>query len=299
MVKKLSILLFSLFILQTGGAGAADLQSIQAGDVAVFFPASLKPAAKEVLYLYPEIKANMEAVFKWKLKGRPSVLLIKTRESFIKMIGNPLVVAYAAPERNLIVIDYSKMLKHPFSLGTTLKHELSHLLLHQYIDKKNFPRWLDEGLCQWASDGIGEVIMDPKRSFLNRASLSGKFLPLRHLETKFPHDRERLLLAYEESKSFVIYLVGQFGTKGIHRFLNQMRNGETAETAVQKAFSTPFDLLERKWHHSLKKKMPWFTLLSYNLYEILFTLMAIITVFAFIRFRFKKRDYKDDDDLDD
>ena len=79
-------------------------------------------------------------------------------------------------------------------------------------------------------------------------------------------------------------------------FLNQMRNGETVEMAMQKAFSTPFDLLEKKWHRSLRKKMTWFTLLSYNLYEILFTLMAIITVFAFIRFYFKKRNYQDDDD---
>ena len=289
MAKKLPIILFSLIILQAGSVVAADLQSIQTGDVTVFYPAPLKSAAREVLNLYPEIKVTVEAVFKWKLNGAPSVLLVKTREHFIKIVGNPLIVAYAAPERNLIVIDYSKMLHHPFSLGTTLKHELSHLLLHQHIEKENFPRWLDEGLCQWASDGIGEIIMDPKRSFLNRASFSGKFIPLRHLAKTFPRDPELLLLAYEESKSFVTYLAGQFGTRGIHGLLNRMRNGETTENAMQNAFAATFDELEKKWQHSLSKKMTWFTLFSYNLYEILFTLMAVITVFSFIRFYFKKK----------
>lgn len=292
--------MFSLLILQAGGTGAADLQSIQGGDVAVLYPPSLKPAAQEILDLYPGIKTAVEAVFKWKLTQKPSVLLVKTREQFVKIVGNPLLVAYAVPQRRLIVIDYSKMLHHPFSLGTTLKHELSHLLLHQYLGKENLPRWLDEGLCQWASDGIGELIMDSKRSFLNRASFSGKFIPLRQLEKTFPRDQELLLLAYEESKSFITYLVGQFGTQGIHIFLHGLRNGETTENAVQKAFAAPFDTLEKQWQHSLKKKMTWFTLFSYNLYEILFTLMAVITVFAFIRFCLRKRAYQDgDDDLDD
>ena len=36
-------------------------------------------------------------------------------------------------------------------------------------------------------------------------------------------------------------------------------------------------------------KMTWFTYLSYYLYEILFVLMALITVCAFIRLRIKKK----------
>ena len=92
------------------------------------------------------------------------------------MAGDPLVVAFAVPQRNLIVIDYSKMITHPLSLETTLKHELCHILLHEHIKTEILPRWLDEGLCQWASGGIGEIIMDQKRSRLNRAAFSREFI---------------------------------------------------------------------------------------------------------------------------
>ena len=156
------ILILNLFFILTVSVEAKEVKSLQTEYVKVLFDASLKSAADETLYLYPIVKENIESLFHWNLNLKPSILLVKTREGFVKIAGDSLVVAFAIPEKNLIVIDYSKMLKHPFSLETTLKHELIHLLLHQHINENVLPRWLDEGLCQWASDGIGEIIRDLK-----------------------------------------------------------------------------------------------------------------------------------------
>ena len=293
--EKLLIFFIALFVVLTFCAEAKELQSLQTGYVKVLFDASLKSAAEETLYLYPLVKEEIESLFNWKLNLKPSVLLVKTREYFLTMAGDSLIVAFAVPKKNLIVIDYSKMLKHPFSLETTLKHELIHLLLHQHINEDILPRWLDEGLCQWASDGIGEIIRDPKSSLLNQAAFSRRFIKLQELQRKFPPDKRTRLLAYEEGKSFITYLVGRFGKEIIFQVLNHMKKGITAEEAIQTASSIPFEMLEKEWHHSLKKKISWFTFLSYYLYEILFTLMAFITVVAFIRLRLKKKRYVDDE----
>lgn len=282
-------------MLLASSTGAGELQSLQTEDVEVFFDASLKPAAKEVLHLYPVVREDIESLFARQLQLKPSVLLIKTRKDFLKMAGDSLVVAFAVPQKNMIVIDNSKMIKHPFSLATTLKHELAHLLLHQYIRSDNFPRWLDEGLCQWASDGIGEVVRDSKSSLLNQAAFSRKFIRLRELQQGFPPDKRSRLLAYEESKSFVTYLAARFGRETVFKIIDHMGNGLSAEAAIQKASLIPFETLEKEWQYSLRKKTTWFALLSYYLYEILFTLMAFITVYAFIRRRLKKKDYWDDE----
>jgi hypothetical protein len=289
------ILILNLFFILTVSVEAKEVKSLQTEYVKVLFDASLKSAADETLYLYPIVKENIESLFHWNLNLKPSILLVKTREGFVKIARDSLVVAFAVPEKNLIVIDYSKMLKHPFSLETTLKHELIHLLLHQHISENVLPRWLDEGLCQWASDGIGEIIRDPKSSQLNRAAFLRKFIRLQELERRFPPNKSARLLAYEESKSFITYLIGRFGKEIIFQVLNQMKKGETAEEAIQTASSIPFEMLEKEWHHSLRKKTTWFTFLSYYLYEILFTLMAFITVIAFIKLRLKKKSYVDDD----
>jgi len=173
-----------LIVVLTQSAYAQDHQILQAEDVRVLYDAPIRSAAKQVITLYPGVKENLESMFGWELASVPSVLLKKNRADFLGMAGDPLVVAFAVPSRNLMVIDYSKMITGPFNLEATLKHELCHILLHKHIKTEILPRWLDEGLCQWASGGIDEIIMDPKRSRLNRASFSKQFIPFRELKNR-------------------------------------------------------------------------------------------------------------------
>jgi hypothetical protein len=300
MKKRLCITLILFSTIFTTYLFAAEIHVLQKKHVAVFFEPSLEPAAREVADMYPAVKAQLESILGWDLDLRPTVLLIKDTEKFQKMAESPLTVAFAVPARNLVVIDCSRMNIHPFTLETTLKHEICHLLLHHHIKGTVLPRWLDEGVCQCLSDGIGDIIMDQKRSLLNRASLSRRFIPLKALESRFPHKADSLILAYEESKSFVAHITSEFGREGILKVLDHMKKGQDTETAILNALSIPFHVLEKEWHDSLKKKITWLAHLSYHLYDILFALMGLLTILAFIRLILKKRAYRDEerDDTD-
>ncbi len=276
-----------------------EIGIIRNNEIIVQYETPLKNAAKEVENIYPEIKAGLEKTIGWRVTFRPTVLLIKESKTFRKMVGNNQFVAFAVPRKNLIVIDYSKMKTHPFTLGITLRHELCHLLLHHYIREENLPRWLDEGISQWVSGGMAEIIMDTKRSPLKEAVLSGRFIPISTLTEGFPKEEKSLLLAYEESKSIVEYMGREYGSNGVLEVLNNLRNGDDVDAAIQKAFKTPLQELEIKWHKQLGKSITWVTYLSNNLYEILFFLAALITIAGFIRLLMKKRNYKDDDDYED
>lgn len=140
--------------------------------------------------------------------------------------------------------------------------------------------------------------MDQKRSRLNRVAFRGRFIPLKSLQKGFPRDNEGMVLAYEQSKSFVAHITGKFGKEGLLRVLRHMKNGEGDESAILKGLSVPLVKLEKEWHDSLRKKVSWFTYLSYNLYEILFAFMALITVVAFIKIILKKRAYVDEETED-
>lgn len=296
--------LLSLFIILIIPSPLLYAEQIEIGiirnnEIIVQYETPLKNAAKEVENIYPEIKAGLEKTIGWRVTFRPTVLLIKESKTFRKMVGNNQFVAFAVPRKNLIVIDYSKMKTHPFTLGITLRHELCHLLLHHYIREENLPRWLDEGISQWVSGGMAEIIMDTKRSPLKEAVLSGRFIPISTLTEGFPKEEKSLLLAYEESKSIVEYMGREYGSNGVLEVLNNLRNGDDVDAAIQKAFKTPLQELEIKWHKQLGKSITWVTYLSNNLYEILFFLAALITIAGFIRLLMKKRNYKDDDDYED
>jgi hypothetical protein len=289
-IKRLFALTISLVIWANFLHGD-DVRVLQGEGFKVIFGPSLDSAAREVADIYPEIKRRVEMVFGWDFDLEPSILLIKDSEYFQSMSKNPLTVAYAVPEKNLIVIDHSKMNTDPFNIEITLRHELCHLLIHYYIQRDNLPRWLDEGVCQWASDGIGNIIMDQKRSLLNKAAFRGDFIPLGALKRGFPSKKEPLLLAYEESKSFVAYIIGRFGKEGILAVLESMKAGKDADTAILKTFSVPLAKLEGEWYHSLRQQVAWFAYFSYHLYEILFALTALVAIFAFIRIVMRKRSY--------
>jgi hypothetical protein len=292
MKRNIVFFLVTSLILVTGGLCTGEVQVLERNDLTVLFEPSLRQASKEVADIYPAIKGEIEATFGWNLGVKPALLLISDGRSFSSMAENPLTVAFAVPSRGLIVINYSKMRSHPFNFEDTLRHEICHLMLHEHIKGPVLPRWLDEGVCQWASGGAVDIIMDQKRSLLNRAVLRGRFIPLSSLQRGFPITKDPLLLAYEESKGFVEYIVGRYGKEGILKVLEHLKRGEEVETAVLRSLSIALDRLEEEWHGSLKKKMTWFIYLSYHIYEILFTVLALLVIVAFIRAMVKKRAYR-------
>ena len=296
MNKIITLYLLMCIIFCSTDLLASDPSILEAEQVTVVFEEPLRSAAREVAGLYPSVRQELEATFQWYLDFRPTVVLIKDRQQFQQMASTDLIVAYAVPRRNVMVIDYTRMSTSPFSLRSTLKHELCHLLLHHYIDRSNLPKWFDEGVCQWASDGIAEIVMDYKRSNLTRAVLSGRYFRMHQLNTRFPRENDSLKLAYAQSKSLVEYISREYGKDAILSILNNLRSGQSFEKAVEKSLGITFRELESEWIDNLKHRNTWFTYISIHMYEFLFVLGALIVVVGFIRVILKKRRYKDMDD---
>jgi hypothetical protein len=293
MLKKLIFLFFYLLILSES-LGAEDI--IENNEIIVHFEEPLRDMAEEIVHIYPDIKKGLEERFGWRLNFRPVVRLIN-KEDFQEVVNNPFVVAIAVPKGDLILIDSSRANTNPFSLEITMKHELCHLMLYHYIKGQKLPKWLNEGVSQWASGGIAQIVMGSEgKKILREATLSRRFIPLKDLVSKFPQDKKALLLAYEESKSVVEYIISEFGTGGLLRILNNLRRGDETAEALQKALGISLEELERRWQDYLMKKTTWLTYLSDNLYTILFFLAGLITIYGFVRLMLKRRGYRDEEE---
>ena len=253
------------------------------------------PIAREIAEIYPAVSSELSRTFRWEIDFRPEIVLAKDRDTFRKMVGSDSILAFAVPERNLIVLDTSRVYTKPFTLRTTLKHELCHLVLHRNIQGERLPRWLDEGVCQWASGGIAELMVEEPDKALAQAAASDILIPLRELE-RFPDEDKSLLLAYEESKSFVEYLISRSGKESLLQAMAYFKEGNSLDDAIQRSFSMSLQDIEQDWHSRLKRKYTWFYYLSSNLYTILFAFAALITVYGFIRLLQKKRAYKDEEE---
>lgn len=271
---------------------AAEPSVLDTPQLIVVYDEGLKQSAQQVLDVYPSIKLTLESIFRWPMNFRPTVVLIHNQKKFRRLAGHELVVAYALPKKNVIVIDYSKMNTSPFTLQTTVKHELCHLMLHHHIHEDNLPRWLDEGICQWASDGLADILMDTRRTRLPAAILSGRYFDLVTLAHRFPQDKDGLILAYEQSKSVVAYIIRHYGPQGMRDLLGLLGQGVDIEFAFESSFAISFETFEEQWRNHLKESISWFTYLSIHLYEILFVSAALLTILGFIRILLRKRGYE-------
>jgi hypothetical protein len=81
--------------------------------------------------------------------------------------------------------------------------------------------------------------------------------------------------------------------------LEHLKKGETMDDSIRESLAVSPSELERDWHAYLRRRYTWFSYLSHNLYTILFLLGALITIYGFVRFLKKKRDYKDEQEEED
>ncbi|MFZ2196330.1 MAG: hypothetical protein WAV13_01255, partial [Thermodesulfovibrionales bacterium] len=179
MIKNTFIIL-ALIITLTVSSYAAEMEEYHGTEITVRFDAPLKDAAVRLSSVYRKTRTDIESKLGLRMRVDPVVVLMRNNTAFQKMASNKLVTAFAAGGRNLIVIDYSRMDRVPFDLEDTFKHELTHILLHQKIGTPYLPKWLDEGVAQWASGGIADIMRTGDKDLLQQAVLSHRVLPLRY-----------------------------------------------------------------------------------------------------------------------
>jgi hypothetical protein len=294
--KRILLLLSALLVFPALSPADEKPLFLDGDGVRVQFTETQRRAAGAIIKIFPTVRAELEKTIGWPQDFETTVVLSEGHESFQDRAANDLVVAYAVPDKNLIVLDSSLLDQSPFNIGANLKHELCHLFLHRHIPAERLPKWLDEGIAQWVSGGVAEILMGGSDTILSQASLSRKLIPIGDLEITFPRDDPSFRLAYEESKSLVEFIVNIAGADGLRNILGDLRNGEALDNAVSRQFGYSLGQLERNWQQSLKGRMTWVAYMSRHLYSILFFLAGLATFFGFVRFLVRKRAYVDEDE---
>lgn len=288
-IKRTFMTLLMLFFVIAAPGRAEELIKTENRDVVVLSGNSLRFAAAEIVRIYPRVKTELESTFMWPIDFKPVIVLVGEKRSFEQMAGNRSFVAYAIPGKQAIAIDYSRMNVKPFTLEVTLKHELTHLLLHRHITETVLPAWLDEGVAQWISEGVPDLVLPGKESLLSQAAFSGRLLPLDTLTHSFPQDGQGLALAYEESRSVVDYIIQNYGKNGVLNILESMRRGTGYKEAIEMALMIPLPELEQRWREDQRSLTTLLAYLAANLDTILFIGAALLTFWAYVRYLIRKR----------
>ncbi len=297
MLFILFLALFSLF--PANSFSRAVFKEYKSPSVIIRYDGRIESLALEIANKYPEIRNEVENKTGWKIDFIVAIEIISKGDEFRRLTKSDLVTAFAVPHKNLIVLDYASIEKAPYNLEPTIRHELYHLLLHNNISDERLPKWLDEGVSQWGSGGIADIINTGAKDILRKAALSGNLIPLREIERKFPADDKGMILAYEQSKSIVEFIASEYGDDRVISLINGLKDGMSIDDAVQQTLLLPLNVLEDEWKKSLKKSYSWVSYIADHIYWVLFLGAALATIIGYIRFRIRMKNYKDEDEDDE
>jgi hypothetical protein len=261
---------------------------VQNGRVTISGDPSLKAEADFLYSTIPAIRHDLQNALSWELRSETRIALTSNPKLFEQITGSPLFSAFAVPSQQLVAMFIQPGKTTPALLRGTLTHELCHLLLHENIEDSLLPKWLDEGICQWVSGSLGEILSGSAVN-QNDLEIGRRAIPIRELSDRFPHQGDALLLAYAQSRSFVEYLVRRFGAGGLHRILHGLKEGSAVEMAVGAALGSSLEQLEEEWLETLHGRSAWLSWFGRHFYDLLFFAIALLTVLAAARLLVKRR----------
>jgi hypothetical protein len=292
-----------MVLLMNFGSGRAEMlrmKTFETPDVTIRYEEPLENVLSDVVKAFRRARISLGKKLRLEIDLKPVIILIHTDDEFNRMTGgNRLVTAFAVSGNQSIYIDYSKMHATPFDLELTLTHELSHLLLHEYTRPNHLPKWLNEGVSQWVSGGVADIIKYDAKKLLKQAVLSGNYLSLKSMNRTFPRDSDLFILAYEESKSVVEYIVESYGQESLLEVLKRLHEGGTIENAVPDVLGTSLAGLENDWHEHLRKRHTLYAYLSDNIYWIVFVFAALLTVIGYLKLRIRMITHFEDEEDED
>ncbi len=290
----LAALLF--FALAPAPLRASEREVLLSGELMVVFVESGRATANEVLREYPLIKSELEETFGWGADFERGVRVVLLKEEqFGELIHGIPVVAFADSGDNVVVMGMLRAERDASPFRSILKHELVHLYLGRHIDAQRLPRWLDEGVSQWASGGVSELLWMGKTTEIEKATLRGGLIPLEDLERSFPGGEKPLRLAYQESLSIVNFIVAEHGEEGLRGVLGSLKDGNEIDGAVSAALGVGMEELQEAWLQHLNRRHTLLTYLGDHFYTFLFVFAALLTVYGFARAVIKARNYRNED----
>lgn len=178
----------------------------------------------------------------WLWDNRVKILIYPTAQSFADACDAPSWAAGRANAAQREIASYRQ--SGADFISALLPHEMSHLILGDFIGPERVPLWLTEGFAQWEQTTHDSL---PAFPFLAQCF---KIKDLVVLDIRKDSDRQRVALFYAQSLSVVGFLIKTRGGESFGHFCRALRDGKTVEAALIAAYPDDIpslDVLETKW----------------------------------------------------
>ena len=153
----------------------------------------------------------------------------------------------AFPDENIVIMGASET-----DSGwdeSTVIHELTHVLVgHLTFSCLSYvPQWLNEGLAVYSEGPLDPQFKTP----LDEAIQDDTLLSVRSISDAFSEVASKADLSYAQSYSLTNFLIETYGHEKMTALLIALRDGMTADDALQRTYGFNIDGLEDAWRAAI------------------------------------------------
>jgi len=224
------------------------------------------------------------------------IKLCSSTASFSNITGitNVSVQGIAISEYNMIIINAENIFsKSTSDIEHLIEHEITHLVLGNNIisgSGKHLPRWFNEGVAQWVSEGASELFSSSYQGSLQSAFLTERLLPFSTLSESFPPEQSGFILAYAQSLSFIEFLVEENGEDKLNSLMQLLKSEKDFYRAFQQVYFFPLEQAEQEWVKTKKKSTYTYDyFLATNINTIIDSFVGFTAFCVFIIFYFRNK----------
>lgn len=171
----------------------------------------------------------------WLWDQRCRIYLFPDRQSYLQATGAPPWSSGAVNYRQRAVYSFDGAAKF---LESVLPHELAHILFREFVgfDNPEVPRWLDEGVAQYAEADRREAAL----AVMQRNVAADHYLSLEDLTglaVNTAHGGVARIF-YAQAATLVHFFIQHYGAHRFIAFCGHLRDGSDVERALSFATSS-------------------------------------------------------------
>ncbi len=163
----------------------------------------------------------------------------------------------------------------------TLRHELAHLALHEYLDELP-PRWFDEGYASYAARETGR-----DEALATNIALALHGAPtLASLDSGLVGGEGEATASYALAYRAVADLAALDTARGLSLMLRYWRETGSLDLAVRRAYGEPLDTFEAQWRSQTRRRYGTLAIAS----DLAFSMLVFLTLLAPLYVARRRRD---------
>lgn len=238
------------------------------GWLQIAFPPAKRHRVQPLINEADAFRDRLRDLFDFPVLGRVTVRVARTPGEMAGLApaGSPFpkyAEGVAYPRLGLVLLTIDP--KHPntvHDLAEVFRHELAHIALHEALEGRHVPLWLNEGFAIHLS-GEGSFT---RMHTLATATLAETLLPLSQLDSHFPDDLVQTPIAYAESADVVRHLLRTRYNQRFMGMLRRVRGGQPFASAMSDSYGFEVygigaNSLEDEWRREVAKRYSFWPVL--------------------------------------